>query len=138
MPDGTYHFEDKLDDDGINPENKITIHLSITVDGDNLIYDFKGTDDQVASSMNNPLGSTRSAVVTAVRSMMGSDVPRNGGAWRPVTLKVPLGSLLNPKFPGPVASRGGTAQRLSDVLLGCQCQICPDRMLACSSGVDPL
>ena len=138
MPDGTYHFEDKLDDDGINPGNKITIHLSITVDGDNLIYDFKGTDDQVASSMNNPLGSTRSAVVTAVRSMMGSDVPRNGGAWRPVTLKVPLGSLLNPKFPGPVASRGGTAQWLSDVLLGCQCQICPDRMLACSSGVDTL
>ena len=138
MCDGKYYFEDKLDDDGINPENKITIRLAITVEGENLIYDFDGTDAQVASSMNNPIGSTRSAVVTAVRSMMGSDVPRNGGAWRPVTLKVPLGSLLNPKFPSPVASRGGTAQRLSDVLLGCQCQIRPDRMLACSSGVDTL
>ncbi|MFT5393453.1 MAG: N-methylhydantoinase B, partial [Gammaproteobacteria bacterium] len=100
--------------------------------------DFAGTDGQVNSSMNNPIGSTRSAVVTAVRSMMGNDVPRNGGAVRPVTLKVPHGCILNPKAPAPVASRGGTAQRLSDVLLGCQCQICPERMLACSSGVDTL
>jgi N-methylhydantoinase B len=138
MPDGTYHFEDQLDDDGVNPENSVTIRLAITVDGDEMIYDLDGTDDQVASSMNNPIGSTRSAVVTAVRSMMGGDVPRNGGAWRPVTLKVPHGSILNPKSPAPVASRGGTAQRLSDVLLGCQCQIRPERMLACSSGVDTL
>lgn len=138
MPDGKYYFEDKLDDDGVNLKNEVTIRLTITVDGDELVYDFDGTDPQVASSMNNPLGSTRSAVVTAVRSMMGGDVPRNGGAWRPVTLNVPDGSLLNPQFPAPVASRGGTAQRLSDVLLGCQCQIRPERMLACSSGVDTL
>ena len=127
MPDGKYYFEDKLDDDGVNLKNEVTIRLTITVDGDELVYDFDGTDPQVASSMNNPLGSTRSAVVTAVRSMMGGDVPRNGGAWRPVTLNVPDG---NPQ------QVDGTA--LSDVLLGCQCQIRPERMLACSSGVDTL
>jgi N-methylhydantoinase B len=138
LPDGLYEFEDYLDDDGVNPDNPVCIRLAITVDGDAMTYDFAGTDGQVNSSMNNPIGSTRSAVVTAVRSMMGNDVPRNGGAVRPVTLKVPHGCILNPKAPAPVASRGGTAQRLSDVLLGCQCQICPERMLACSSGVDTL
>jgi N-methylhydantoinase B len=138
MPDGVYHFEDFLDDDGVDPHHRVGIRLALTVTGDSLIYDFAGTHAQVKSSMNSPVGSTRSAVVTAVRSMMGNDVPRNGGAWRPVTLKVPHGSILNPKSPGPVASRGGTAQRLSDVLLGCQSQICPERMLACSSGVDTL
>ncbi len=138
MPDGTYSFEDYLDDDGVDPHNRVGIRLAITVAGDSMSYDFAGTDPQVNSSMNNPIGSTRSAVVTAVRSMMGNEVPRNGGAWRPVTLKVPLGCILNPKPPAPVASRGGTAQRLSDVLLGCQGQIRPERMLACSSGVDTL
>lgn len=138
MPDGAYYFEDFLDDDGVNPGNRVGIRLTITVTGDALTYDFEGTDPQVNSSMNNPIGSTRSAVATAVRSMMSKEVPRNGGAWRPVTLEVPLGCILNPKPPGPVASRGGTAQRLSDVLLGCQARICPERMLACSSGVDTL
>ena len=138
MPDGTYEFEDHLDDDGVSADHEVAIRLAITVDGDALSYDFDGTHQQVNSSMNNPIGSTRSAVVTAVRSMMGNEVPRNGGAWRPVTLRVPYGSILDPQPPGPVASRGGTAQRLSDVLLGCQAQICPERMLACSSGVDTL
>ncbi|MBT6274984.1 MAG: hydantoinase B/oxoprolinase family protein [Chromatiales bacterium] len=138
LPDGAYSFEDHLDDDGVNADHRVNIKLTITVEGNALTYDFAGTHAQVNSSMNNPIGSTRSAVVTAVRSMMGNDVPRNGGAWRPVTLKVPHGSILNPRSPGPVASRGGTAQRLSDVLLGCQALICPDQMLACSSGVDTL
>ena len=94
MPDGKYYFEDKLDDDGVNLKNEVTIRLTITVDGDELVYDFDGTDPQVASSMNNPLGSTRSAVVTAVRSMMGGDVPHVEVPG--IALNVPDGSLLNP------------------------------------------
>ncbi|MFT5175267.1 MAG: N-methylhydantoinase B, partial [Gammaproteobacteria bacterium] len=72
MPDGLYHFEDFLDDDGVDPQHKVGIRLAITVAGDALTYDFSGTHAQVNSSMNNPIGSTRSAVVTAVRWMMGN------------------------------------------------------------------
>ena len=138
MPDGSFEFTDYLDDDGVHPDRPLAIHLKITVEGDRITYDFTGTAPQVKSGMNNPIGSVRSIVVTAMRSMMSSDIPRNGGAWRPAKLIVPKGSLLNPVPPGAVASRGGTSQRQSDVVLGCQVPIRPDRLMACSGGVDTL
>ena len=138
MPDGIYEFADYLDDDGVNLNQPLRIAVKISIAGENITYDFTGTAMQVKGGMNNPIGSTRSTVVTAMRSMMGGNIPRNGGAWRPAKLIVPYGCLLNPKPPGPVASRGGTAQRQSDVLLGCQAQIRPHMLLACSSGVDTL
>ena len=70
--------------------------------------------------------------------MMNTDIPRNSGAWRPVTLIIPEGNFLNPKLPGAVASRGGTLARESDVMLGAASQIRPDKIPACFSNVDHL
>ena len=138
LPDGTYEFVDYLDDDGNNPGIPVPIRLKITVEGDHIDYDFTGTAPQVKGGMNNPLGSVRSAVMTAMRLMINPDIPRNGGAWRPVKVTVPEGTLFDPVLPGPVASRGGTAQRAADVLIGCQVPIRPEKMMACSSGQDTL
>ena len=138
MPDGVYAFADCLDDDGNNPGRPVPIRLKITVKGDEITYDFSGTAAQVKGGMNNPLGSVRAAVMTALRLMIDPDIPRNGGAWRPVNLIVPPGTLFHPISPAPVASRGGTAQRAADVLIGCQVPIRPEKMMACSSGQDTL
>ena len=138
MPDGVYEFTDYLDDDGNNPGKPVPIQLKITVTGKQIAYDFTGTAPQVKGGMNNPLGSVRAAVMTALRLMINPDTPRNGGAWRPVNLTVPEGTLFNPVLPAPVASRGGTAQRAADTLIGCQVAIRPKKMMACSSGQDTL
>ncbi len=138
MPDGVYEFADCLDDDGNNPGIPVPIRLKITIEGDGITYDFTGTSPQVKGGMNNPLGSVKAAVMTALRLMISPDIPKNGGAWRPVNLIVPEGTLFNPVLPAPVASRGGTAQRAADVLIGCQVPIRPEKMMACSSGQDTL
>ena len=138
MPDGEYHFVDYLDDDGINAGQPVKIALTIKIQGDEITYDFTGTSAQVEGAMNNPLGTTRAEVLTSMRAMMDPEIPRNGGAFRPVRLILPKGTLLNPALPAAVASRGGTIQRESDVILGAQAQIRPEKLLACSSGVDTL
>ena len=138
MPDGTYEFTDHLDDDGITADQPVPIHLTITVKGDEIAYDFTGTSPQVKGGMNNAVGTAQAGVLTALRVMMDPDIPRNGGAFRPVTLTIPEGSLLNPHPPAPVASRGGTIQRQGDVMIGCQVPIRPEKLMACCSGTDTL
>jgi len=130
MPDGEYEFTDYMDDDGITDE-PIRLHIKITVAGDEITWDFTGTSPQVKGAMNNPYGSSKACVVTALRQMMNTDIPRNSGAWRPATLIIPEGNFLNPRLPAAVASRGGTLARESDVMLGAAAQIRPDKIPAC-------
>jgi len=137
MPDGEYEFTDYLDDDGIDP-GSIPIHLKITVAGDEITFDFTGTAPQVKGAMNNPLGSSRATCISALREMISLDIPRNSGAFRPVTLIIPEGNLLNPRLPAACASRGGTFARQTDVMLGAQAQIRPDKIPACTSNLDHL
>ncbi|HEU5369966.1 MAG TPA: hydantoinase B/oxoprolinase family protein, partial [Ktedonobacterales bacterium] len=61
--------------------------------------------------------------------------PMNEGCFRPVTVYAPEGTLLNPRFPAPVA--GGnveTSMRNADVLLQAFSKAAPERVPACSGG----
>src|SRR5690606_31366481 len=59
------------------------------------------------------------AVIYVLRALVGSAAPLNAGYLRPVKLRIPRGSLLDP--PADAAVAGGnveTSQRVVDVLLG--------------------
>jgi N-methylhydantoinase B len=92
----------------------------------------------VKGPLNNPYASSKACVVTALRQMMNTDIPRNSGAFRPVTLIIPEGNFLRPSLPAAVASRGATLGRESDVMLGAEAQIRPDKIPACCSQLDHL
>lgn len=146
MPDGEYEFTDYLDDGGrgyVDDEGNvisdlIPIKIKITVNDDEITYDFTGTNPQVRGAMNNPFGTTRATVMACLRYMIDTDIPRNSGSFRPVTLIVPEGSLLNPKLPAACASRGATLGRETDAILGAQALINPGKMMGCASNVDTL
>ncbi|MCA9774586.1 MAG: hydantoinase B/oxoprolinase family protein, partial [Myxococcales bacterium] len=118
IPNGAYAFTDQLDDDGTS-EQPITIAVKIDVRGDELEIDFAGTSPQVPGPLNANEAITLSAVFYVLKSLVGFRIPDNAGSLRPVHLKIPEGSLLNPRMPAAVA--GGnveTSQRIVDVLLG--------------------
>ncbi len=135
MPDGSYEFTDYLDDDGFE-DKLVPLHLTITVSGDAITYDFTGTSPQIKGSMNNPVGTTRAMVLIGLRCMIDPEIPRNAGVWRPVQMVIPEGSLLNPVLPAACAGRGATLSRLMDVMMGAEAQIVPDKIPACESGAD--
>ena len=137
LPDGEYEFTDYLDDGGFDPD-PVPIHCKITVSGDMLTYDFNGTSPQVRGALNNPLGTTRATVVSCLRYMINPEIPRNSGVFRPIKLIVPEGTLLNPRHPGAVSSRGATIGREVDTIFGAQSQIAPDKIMACASQCDTL
>jgi N-methylhydantoinase B len=113
MPDGESSAEDVLE--GL--EGDIVLRLRATVRGDSLELDFAGSADQVEGNLNCPLSVTRAACVYAVRVACDPDGPPSAGAWRPVTVSAPEGSLLNARPPAAVV--GGnveTSSRVADLV----------------------
>ncbi|MEI6159875.1 MAG: hydantoinase B/oxoprolinase family protein [Roseococcus sp.] len=117
LPDGTYIGEDFVDDDGVG-SGPLRVRAAVTVAGDALSVDFSGTAPQVRTHMNAPYASVVSGTLAALKSFLtGEDVPFNEGAAQAVTITVPEGTLLNPRFPAPVRARMEATYRAYDAVL---------------------
>ena len=112
LPDGVHRFCDVLDDGTL-------IRVAIEVSGDRMVVDFAGTGAQVGGNLNAPRAVTLAAVLYVLRCLVGRDIPLNAGCLRPVTIRIPPRSVLDPDPDRAVA--GGnveTSQRIVDVMLG--------------------
>jgi N-methylhydantoinase B len=113
LPDGSFEAADVLE----APGGELTIRARVTVAGDRVEIDFAGTDPQHAGNLNCPLPVTRSACYFVVRCLTDPDVPASGGAFAPVTVRAPEGSLVNARRPAAVAAGNvETSSRIVDVV----------------------
>jgi len=107
----------------------------LTLSKGRLKVDYTGTDRQVSNPLNAVYGVTLSGVYYVTRTLTGDDVPANHGAFAPITVHAPEGTILNPTFPHPVA--GGnveTSQRNADLLYRAFSKAVPDKVPADSGG----
>lgn len=131
LPDGTYHSE--LQTDGLL-DTPITIRLALTVEGDAIRMDFAGTDAQVDRAINCALCYTYAMVMYGVKVCTSPNLPNNEGAFRPISVTAPAGSIVNPVFPASGGSRMLIGHYLPMLVFGCLGQVVPDRvMAACGS-----
>ena len=113
LPDGRYAAEDVLE----APEGLLPLRVAVTVAGDELEIDFAGSAPQHDGNLNCPLAVTRSACFYVVRCLAAPDVPASGGAFAPVTVSAPAGSLVNAERPAAVvAGNVETSSRIVDVV----------------------
>jgi N-methylhydantoinase B len=100
------------------PAGDLTLRLKATVQGERLVLDFTGSAAQHDGNLNCPLAVTLSACWFAVRVLTDPDIPPSAGAYRPVEVIVPAGSLLNAR-PGAAVAAGNveTSSRVADVVL---------------------
>ncbi len=115
LPDGDVHAEDVLE----GRDGDLPLRLRASVEGERLILDFAGSAEQHDGNLNCPLAVTRSACYFAVRVLTDPDIPPSAGAYRPVDVRAPLGSLLNAR-PGAAVAAGNveTSSRVADLVLG--------------------
>ena len=100
------------------PEGDLELRLTARVEGDEMTLDFTGSAEQHDGNMNCPLAVTRSACYFAVRVLADPDVPPSAGAYRPVEVIAPKGSLLNARPPAAVvAGNVETSSRVADLVL---------------------
>jgi 5-oxoprolinase (ATP-hydrolysing)/N-methylhydantoinase A len=130
MPDGTYSFTDYFDDYGRDTE-PITVHVEVTIDGSDMVFDFTGSSPQVPAGFNSVLNYTYSYCFYAAKCFTTDPrIPQNEGTIRPVKVVAPEGSFFNPKFPAPVAGRAIINQRIADVVNGALSKIVPEKAVA--------
>jgi N-methylhydantoinase B len=100
LPDGRYEAGDVLE----AIEGDLDVRVTVTIAGDEIAFDFEGTAPQHEGNLNCPLSVTRSACYFVVRCLTAPDLPASGGAFAPVRVQAPLGSLVNARPPAAVAA----------------------------------
>jgi N-methylhydantoinase B len=113
LPDGRYEAADVVE----AREGDLVVRAAVTIAGDGIEIDFAGTAAQHEGNLNCPLAVSRSAAYFVVRCLTDPDVPASGGAFAPVKVTAPAGSLVNARPPAAVAAGNvETSCRIADVL----------------------
>jgi N-methylhydantoinase B len=123
LPDGRFQAADVLEALG---GGELEIRATVMIAGDELEIDFAGTAAQHDGNLNCPLAVTRSACYFVVRCLTDPDVPASGGAFAPVRVNAPEGSLVNARSPAAVAAGNvETSSRIVDVVFAAFGQAVP-------------
>ena len=135
IPDGTYTFEDMMDDDGLGTSTSRS-RSRIDVAGDRVKFDFNGTSPQVAGNINVTLNATQAAAAYRLKALLDPEIPNNQGVLNVCEIECPSGSLLNCTPPAPVAARANTSQRIIDVIIGALADALPDAVVGAANGAN--
>jgi len=116
------HLIERLSPGHFNYEMDNGAEVSVTIEVDReartATVDFAGTSDQLPSNFNAPASICRAAVLYVLRTLVDEPIPLNDGCMRPITLRIPDGSMLKPHYPAAVvAGNVETSQVVTDALL---------------------
>jgi N-methylhydantoinase B len=132
LPDGIYPFEDFMDDCGPGTE-PLRVRVTVTVRDDTVDIDYEGSSPQTASGLNSYINYTRSYSYAAVKCLTDPLGPMNEGALRPITVRAPEGSLLNPRPPAGGGPRAVLCYRIFEAVIGALAPAVPERVAAAAS-----
>ncbi|MGW6334001.1 hydantoinase B/oxoprolinase family protein [Nocardia rhamnosiphila] len=104
IPDGEFSAESLVDNDGIDKSRSYRIALTIKVDGEKLTFDFSASDPQAEGFINSPIANTVASAHLALFGSIDPDIRYNSGAIEPIDVVAPVGSIVNPSDPAPVAA----------------------------------
>ena len=136
IPEGTYSYTDYLDNDGVDLDRKVPITVTARIADGTIELDFEGSSLQVRGPFNCVPSGSLAAACFALRAVTDPDqlIPNNGGCFRPLSLKLPPGSIVNPEEPAPVGCRTSTIKRVTSVVLGALRGAVPERVPADPGG----
>ena len=145
IPDGCYEGRSWMYYDGVHIGSRFKIKVAVTVKGDEIHFDYTGTDGQTDGFANAPLGASVSAVVLTFLMLIDPNIPHNQGLLRPLHIHIPEGTFLNARFPAATTFGNSITGPNADAILKALSKAIPERvtagwnrMLALAvSGMDP-
>ncbi len=112
LSDGSFAYE---------MDNGAVVRATVTVDraGRSARIDFAGTSGQLPDNFNAPSAVCRAACLYVFRTLVDDDIPMNEGCLKPLEIRIPARSMLNPHYPAAVvAGNVETSQVVVDALYG--------------------
>ena len=104
--------------DFLDDGSKINLRIKLNADNGSAEFDFMGTSPELKTNLNTPPAVVSSAILYALRAMIGQEIPLNQGCLKPINTIIPKNSFLYPSPKAPVV--GGnvlSSQRIVDVIL---------------------
>ncbi|HXP29448.1 MAG TPA: hydantoinase B/oxoprolinase family protein [Stellaceae bacterium] len=132
LPDGSWHAEDWLDNDGIE-DRPLKIALDLTIAGEQMTLDFSRSSPPCAGPVNISYSTAVASCYVALKHLF-RDVPANAGVLDPIAFVIPATTLLNVAAPKPVGGYTETILRIIDVVFCAFAQVAPERSNACAYG----
>lgn len=129
-PDGIYRGEAVLDDDG-HGRRDVTIRATVTKRGSDLEVDLSESDPECEGFVNSSYPNSYSACVVALAYLIDADIPKNDGAFRPLTMKVREGTVVHPREGRPVTlCTNHCGQEIIEAIVKALAPACPERAMA--------
>jgi len=127
LADGIYRAVDWVENDG-HGDGLWKVHCELRVEGDSMVFDFNGSDDQAQGFINCGPSGLGGGTLVHVIQMFGYDIPYNDGFLRPLSFVAEKGKLVNAAKPAPVgAGHMNAAFKIQETA-----QACINKMLAAS------
>lgn len=122
LPDGIYHSSFVSE-----PILKTSFELQIElrVDKDKIEVDFTGSSTEVRAAINTSLPYCHAYVIYALKCLLASEVPFNGGLTRPVRLIAPQGTIVNRRLPAPGVGRYLVGQFIPMMIFAALAEVVP-------------
>ena len=130
IPDGSYEGESWMHYDGFHIGSRFKIKVTVSVKGDEIFFDYSGTDGQTEGFANAPLGASVSAIILTFLMLIDPNIPHNDGLTRPLHIRIPQGTFLNASFPAATTFGNSITGPNADAILKAFSQALPDRVTA--------
>src|SRR5579871_943803 len=132
--DGRFEAERFVDDDGIELERPVRIHVVVEKRGDTLHFDFTGSADQTKGPANIRPPLVQAACAYCLISLIDPQMYVCSGLLQSFSIAVREGSVLNPRFPAPVNTYNPTIHALVDAIFAALSHVVPTKARADGSG----
>jgi N-methylhydantoinase B len=130
IPNGVYLGEANVYYDGRTPGSQYKIKVKITVEEEDIIFDYSETDPQTDGFVNGTYTSSASATLLTFLQMVNPDMPHNDGMVRPVKIIIPEGTILNARYPAATTFGNHLCPPNADSIIRALAPAIPDRITA--------
>ncbi len=132
--DGRYEAERFVDDDGVRLNQPVRIHVIVEKKGDEIVFDFTGSDDQTQGPANIRPPLVQAAIAYCLIALVDPHIFINSGLMRAFSVKTREGSVMNPRFPAPVNTYNPTVHATVEAVFAALVNIVPSKARADGCG----
>ncbi|MFQ6110949.1 MAG: hydantoinase B/oxoprolinase family protein [Nitrospinota bacterium] len=129
IPDGLY--SSTVETDGF--DEPLVIKACVRVEDEEVTVDFRGTSPQNDRGINSCYNFTFAETVFPFLCITNSTVPVNEGSFRPFTVRVPEGTVLNARPPAAIGARTMVSGFIQAAIFRALSPVVAERVLADSS-----
>src|SRR5215471_13858441 len=130
---GTFSKSMPIEIGGLDEPGRIA--LALTIGDGSIVADFAGTSPQVRRPVNSPINYTRAYVAVPLKMICDPELPNNEGTYRPLDIRAPAATLINPSYPAACFWRLASGMLVSELVFRILADVAPDRVPADSGSM---